>query len=91
LRQGALLCENGESESAIHCLEEALFIRRHNLGERHESCADTQQWIGNVMREWGHYDEALVCFEAALQIKKETLGHDHEGTSIDKVDFYRCC
>ncbi len=57
-------------------------IRRHNLGERHESCADTQQWIGNVMREWGHYDEALVCFESALQIKKETLGADHEGALL---------
>jgi len=81
-----LLCENGDSENAIHCLEEALMIRRYNLGEHHESCADTQQWIGNVMREWGKYDEALICFEAALQIKKETLGVDHEGAIIVRVN-----
>ena len=66
----------------MFCLDEALRIRTFHHGEVHVHCADTQQWMGNVMREWGDHEESLGHFKNALRIKKCGLGSDH----IDVAD-----
>ena len=76
--KGAILSENNQLEDAIFFLEKALKIRIRHLGEEHESVADTQQWMGNVMRELGDSNEALDYFKNALHIKKRRLGDDDE-------------
>ncbi len=71
------MCEHGDCEESMTFLEEALRIRNEHFGEEHESCADTQQWMGNVLREWGDSEEALPYFTSALRIKKAKLGSRH--------------
>ncbi len=58
------------------CLEEALRIRELHLGEEHESCADTMQWMGNCLRKFGDPSDALDYFKFALSIKRKILGSD---------------
>ena len=48
-------------------LEEALRIRELHYGEEHESCADTMQWLGNLMRQYGDPSDALDYFKFALR------------------------
>jgi tetratricopeptide (TPR) repeat protein len=59
-------------------LNEALSIKKYNLSDMDESIADTEQWLGNVMRETGRLEEALDFFNSALKCKKAKLGNDHE-------------
>lgn len=58
-------------------LEEALRIRELHYGEEHESCADTMQWMGNLLRQFGDPSDALDYFKYALRIKQIRLGADH--------------
>lgn len=60
----------------MECLEEALRIREIHYGEEHESCADTMQWMGNLLRKHGDPSEALDYFKFALSIKQKRLGSD---------------
>lgn len=76
LIQGALLCEEDRADEAMECLEEALRIREIHYGEEHESCADTMQWMGNLLRKHGDPSEALDYFKFALSIKQNRLGND---------------
>lgn len=59
-------------------MEEALRIRKHNLEEGHGFIAESEEWMGNVLREQGDFDRALECFKSALQAKKKNFGNDHE-------------
>lgn len=59
-------------------MEKALRIRKSNHGESHESVAETEEWIGNVLREQGDLHQALDFFYSALAFKKKHLGLDHE-------------
>ena len=61
------------AEKAMECLEEALRIREIHYGEEHESCADTMQWIGNLLRKYGNSSDALDYFKFALSIKQKRL------------------
>ena len=61
----------------MECLEEALRIRELHYGEDHESCADTMQWMGNLLRQYGDPSDALDYFKFALRIKQIRLGPDH--------------
>lgn len=61
----------------MECLEEALRIRELHYGEEHESCADTMQWMGNLLRQYGDPSDALDYFKFALRIKQIRLGPDH--------------
>jgi tetratricopeptide (TPR) repeat protein len=72
-----LLCDEETSEEAMECLEEALRIRELHYGEEHESCADTMQWMGNLLRQYGDPSDALEYFKFALRIKQIRLGADH--------------
>lgn len=58
-------------------MEEALRIRELHYGEEHESCADTMQWMGNLLRQYGDASDALDYFKFALRIKQIRLGADH--------------
>lgn len=60
----------------MECLEEALSIREIHFGEEHESCADTMQWMGNLLRKHGDPSDALDYFKFALSIKQKRLGSD---------------
>ena len=64
--------------NAYMLLHEALMIRKFHLSDTDESVADTEQWLGNVMREAGKLEEALDFFKSALKSKKAKLGNDHE-------------
>ena len=70
-KQGALLCEEDRAEEAMECLEEALRIRELHYGEEHVSCADTMQWMGNLLRKHGDPSDALDYFKFALSIKQK--------------------
>ena len=59
-------------------LHEALQIRKYHLSDIDESVADTEQWLGNVLRETGRLEEALDFFKSALKSKKAKLGSNHE-------------
>lgn len=65
-------------ENAFTLLSEALYIRKLHFDDDNESIADTEQWLGNVMRETGRLDEALEYFKSVIQSKKAKLGNDHE-------------
>ncbi len=65
-------------EHAYTLLDEALRLRLHHLGENDEAVADTEQWLGNVMRETGKLEEALDFFKSSLKKKKMIFGDDHE-------------
>lgn len=71
-----MLCEADRSDEAMSCLEEALRIRELHYGEEHECCADTMQWMGNLLRKHGDPTEALDYFKFALRIKQARLGSD---------------
>ena len=60
----------------MECLEEALRIRELHYGEEHESCADTMQWMGNLLRKHGDPSDALDYFKFALSIKQKRLSSD---------------
>jgi tetratricopeptide (TPR) repeat protein len=78
IQKGALLCEQVELDEAYNLLNEARRTRVHYFGKDHELVADTDQWLGNVMREDGNLSEALEYFKIALRIKKLRLGENHE-------------
>ena len=79
LSQGSVLCEVGEIGDARKLLEKALSIRKNNGGgEYKEGIAETEEWIGNVLREEGKLDEAVEYFNSALASKKEIFGSEHE-------------
>ena len=59
-------------------MSEARSTRVLFWGEDHELVADTDQWLGNVMREDGNLSEALEYFKIALRVKKLRLGENHE-------------
>ena len=65
-------------DNACERLEEALKIRKQNLIDGDQCIAETEQWLGNVMRETERLDEALTFFKSALKSKKATLGRNHE-------------
>ena len=64
------------AEEAMECLEEALRIRELHYGEEHEACADTMQWMGNLLRKHGDPSDALDYFKFALSIKQKRLNPD---------------
>ena len=59
-------------------LEKALHIRKNKGEQCREGIAETEEWIGNVLREEGKLDEAIQFFKSALATKKDIYGHDHE-------------
>ncbi len=60
-------------------LDKALDIRSNNEEEDcKEGIAETEEWIGNVLREEGRMEEAIKFFNSALASKKEIYGNDHE-------------
>ena len=65
-------------DNAYALLDEAFRLRVHHLGEDDEAVADTEQWLGNVMRESGRLEEALDYFKSSLKKKKAKFGNDHE-------------
>ena len=76
--QGSALCEVGEFVEARSLLEKSLSIRKRNQKEGHESIAETEEWIGNVLREQGELHKAIDFFNSALASKKAILGGEHE-------------
>ena len=77
-------CEEGDCEGSMECVDEVCRMQKLYHSEAPESCADTHQLMGNVMREWGDCDEALEYFKVALKAKRAKLGKDHE------VHIYLC-
>jgi len=68
----------GKLDDATKLLEEALRIRQDKLDEGHESIAETEEWMGNVLREQRDYDRALEFYRQSLNSKREIFGGSHE-------------
>ncbi len=66
--QGSLLYEEDRADKALKYLEEGLCIRELRYGEEHESCADTMQWMGNLMRKHGEASNPLDYFKFYVEL-----------------------
>jgi len=58
-------------------LEEALEIRRNELGEEALEMACSQEELATLLGSVGDYEAARQLFENALAIREELLGNDH--------------
>ncbi|WP_008313855.1 CHAT domain-containing protein [Leptolyngbya sp. PCC 6406] len=83
-RQGAVL-ENlgtayanlGDYRRAIEFFEQALAIRREQLGDNHPDVAQSLNSLAELYQAMGRYGEAEALFQQALAIRREQLGDGH--------------
>ncbi|MCB9754042.1 MAG: tetratricopeptide repeat protein [Myxococcales bacterium] len=69
-------------DEALALHQEALRIRRAQLGEQHPDTATSYNNIGAVYRAMGDNERALEQFERALEIRRATVGEQHPYTAI---------
>ena len=69
----------GLYDSALPLLEEALALRREQLGDHHPEVATSLVHLAKVRRLEGYFDEARPLFRQALDIFEHSLGPDHPG------------
>ena len=75
---GVVCCEAGQYNDSLDCYEEALRIRREQLGADHVDVAQILNNIGSVFARNGEYHRALLPWKDALKMyKKLGLGDDH--------------
>ena len=48
------------------------------MNEDHESIAETEEWMGNVLREQKDFDRALEFYRHSLNSKRKIFGDSHE-------------
>ena len=71
------LYQAGRYQDAIPLAEEALAIRREQLGERHPDVADSLNNLALLYEGQGRYGEAEPLHNKALAIRREQLGERH--------------
>ena len=76
---GTVYQQLGLYDSALPLLEEALALRREQLGGEHPDVATSLVHLAKVRRLEGHFDEARPLFRQALDIFEHSLGPDHPG------------
>jgi tetratricopeptide (TPR) repeat protein len=69
--------EQGALDKALETCEQALEIKKANLGPRHTSVAETLNNMAVIFEAQGKLDKALETYEQALEIKKANLGPRH--------------
>ncbi len=61
-------------EEARGQLEQALTLRRRELGEEHAETAETMHALALVLHRQGEYEAARQYYEAALRVRERTCG-----------------
>ncbi len=78
----ALLYESmGQYDRALPLYEDALEIRKSELGDRHPDTAASLNNLALLYYSMGQYDRALPLYEDALEICKSELGDRHPSTA----------
>ena len=84
--------ELGMYEEARVQQEQALAIRRRELGPKHPDTAESMNNMGVVLDNMGRSAEAEPLFLVALATRREVLGEDHKSTLVsigNTGNFYR--
>ncbi|HKQ47857.1 MAG TPA: serine/threonine-protein kinase [Phycisphaerae bacterium] len=77
----------GLLDAATAPQEEALAIRRRELGDEHPDTLDSMKEMGYLFWAQGNFPEAEPHLRAAMEKRRSVLGNDHPDTldSIDKL------
>lgn len=70
----------GDKEEAFKLYEDALALRRAELGPDHPHVGDTLNSLANLMLGMGKGDEALAVYDEAIRIRKSEFGSSDKRT-----------
>lgn len=74
---GAILSQEGGGAKAVPYFQEALEVRRRNLGEDHPEVAGALLLLAGVHRELGEYSESIRLAQQAHDVVLKAEGPDH--------------
>ena len=74
----------GVTEKAKYHFDQALSIRRVQLGESHPDTLSSMSVLGLVAWEEGNYDQAETLVTSAMDLQVDTLGAEHLDTLASK-------
>jgi serine/threonine protein kinase len=82
----------GAYEQGRPLLEQALAIRREQLGEHHPEVVDSLSKLGWLLTLDGQFDAALPLFEQALSIREELYGASSAavGVGLSELSYSLC-
>jgi tetratricopeptide (TPR) repeat protein len=75
------LYQQGKYNEAILLAEQALAIRKQQLGDNHPLTAQSLNNLALLYRVQGRYSEAEPLYKQALAIRKQQLGDNHPDTA----------
>ncbi|MCP3959037.1 MAG: serine/threonine protein kinase [bacterium] len=89
LTMGRVYRKLGSYEQARDLLEEALEIRRRELGEDHLETAVCLDLLASLYHDQGDYEGAEPLYRRALEIREISLGPDHQhvAASLNNLAF----
>jgi CHAT domain-containing protein len=80
-RQVIQLYQQGKYNEAIPLAEQALAIRKQQLGDNHPDTATSLNNLAGLYESQGRYSEAEPLYKQALAIRKQQLGDNHPDTA----------
>ncbi|MEA5449469.1 tetratricopeptide repeat protein [Leptolyngbya sp. CCNP1308] len=86
------LYQAGRYQDAIPLAEEALSIRREQLGDRHPDVATSLNNLAFLYQDQGRYGEAEHLYQESLSILREQLGDRHPDVALslnNLAELYR--
>ncbi|MFM6511617.1 MAG: tetratricopeptide repeat protein [Microcystis panniformis] len=86
------LYQQGKYNEAIPLAEQALTIRKQQLGDNHPLTAQSLNNLALLYYSQGRYSEAEPLYKEALAISKQQLGDNHPDTAIslnNLAELYR--
>ncbi|WP_419548321.1 CHAT domain-containing protein [Microcystis sp.] len=75
------LYQQGKYNEAIPLAEQALAIRKQQLGDNHPDTATSLNNLAALYESQGRYSEAEPLYKQALAIRKQQLGDNHPDTA----------
>lgn len=78
---GLTLKAQGHFEEAVDAYDQALRIRKAELGEAHADVAQTMNNRALALKAAGHFDAAASEFEATAEVMASVHGPGHRRTS----------
>ncbi|WP_043996543.1 tetratricopeptide repeat protein, partial [Microcystis aeruginosa] len=75
------LYQQGKYNEAIPLAEQALAIRKQQLGDNHPDTATSLNNLAALYESQGRYSEAEPLYKQALAIRKQQLGDNHPLTA----------
>jgi tetratricopeptide (TPR) repeat protein len=75
------LYQQGKYNEAILLAEQALAIRKQQLGDNHPLTAQSLNNLAGLYESQGRYSEAEPLYKQALAIRKQQLGDNHPDTA----------